>query len=62
MDKLILGAIGTAIGYLLKYFLDKRKEAESIRIASRRDHYRSLLLCLKSLSEGRRDNDELLRF
>jgi hypothetical protein len=54
--------IGTAIGYLLKDYLDRRKEAEIRRIADRRDHYRNLMLCLKSLAEGRRDNDELLRF
>lgn len=57
----ILG-IGTAAGYFLKDRLDRRKEAETKRMADRRDHYRNLILCLKSLAEGRRDNDEMLRF
>jgi hypothetical protein len=54
--------IGTAIGYLLKDYLDRRKEAEIRRVADKRDHYHKVILCLKSLAEGRRDNDELLRF
>ena len=57
----VLG-VGTAAGYFLKDFLDRRKEVEIKRIADRRDHYRNLILCLKSLSEGQRDNDKLLRF
>ena len=60
--KLSLTGIGIAIGYFLKDYLDRRKEAEAKRITDRRDHYRNLILCLKSLSEGKRDNDELLRF
>ena len=60
--KLALTGFGIAVGYFLKDYLDRRKEAEARRIADRRDHYRNLMLCLKSLSEGRRDNDELLRF
>jgi hypothetical protein len=57
-----LTGVGVAIGYFLKDFIDRRKEAETARIADRRDHYRTLMLCLKSLSEGQRDKDELLRF
>jgi hypothetical protein len=57
-----LTGVGIAIGYFLKDFIDRRKEAETARIADRRDHYRTLMLCLKSLSEGQRDKDELLRF
>jgi hypothetical protein len=60
--KLGLTGFGIFVGYLLKDYLDRRKEAEARRIADRRDHYRNLMLCLKSLSEGLRDNDELLRF
>ncbi len=60
--KLVLLGLGTAVGYLLKQYLDRRKEVEVARIADRRDHYRNLMLCLKSLSEGRHDNNALLRF
>jgi len=60
--KLGLAGFGIVVGYLLKDYLDRRKEAEVRRIADRRDHYRNLILCLKSLSEGQRNNDELLRF
>lgn len=57
----VLG-IGAVVGYFLKDYLDRRKEAEVRRIADRREHYQNLILCLKSLSEGQRDNDKLLRF
>ena len=60
--KLGMLGIGTAVGYFLKDYLDRRKEAEIRRIADRREHYQNLILCLKSLSEGQRDNDKLLRF
>ncbi|MDH2918757.1 MAG: hypothetical protein PXX73_06155 [Sideroxydans sp.] len=54
--------VGTVIGYFLKDYIDRRKEAEARRVADRREHYRNLILCLKSLSEGSRDNDKLLSF
>jgi len=60
--KLAFLGVGTIAGYFLKDYLDRRKEMETKRIADRRDHYRNLVLCLKSLSRGNRDNDELLRF
>lgn len=60
--QLVIGGFGIGVGYFLKDHLDRRKEAELKRIADRRDHYRSLMLCLKSLAEGQRDKDELLRF
>jgi hypothetical protein len=60
--KLAFTGVGIAIGYLLKDHFDRRKEAEAARIADRRDHYRNLVLCLKSLNEGQRDKAELLRF
>ena len=63
-ELIVLGltGVGIAIGYFLKDSIDRRKEAETARIADRRDHYRNLMLCLKSLSEGQRDRAELLRF
>ena len=60
--KLAFTGFGIAIGYFLKNYLDRRKETEIKRIADRRDHYRNLILCLKSISEGQRDKDELLMF
>lgn len=60
--KLGMVGIGAAVGYFLKDYLDRRKETEMRRITDRRDHYQNLILCLKSLSEGQRDKDELLRF
>ena len=60
--KALLLGVGTFVGYFLKYYLDRLKELEISRRADRRDHYRNLILCLKSLGEGKRDNDELLRF
>ena len=59
---LVLLGIGTVFGYFLQHYLERRKELEIQRIVDRRDHYRNLVLCLKSISEGKRDNDELLRF
>jgi hypothetical protein len=59
---LVLTSVGAVVGYFLKDYLDRRKEAELRRIADRREHYRDLVLCLKSLSEGKRDKEELLRF
>ena len=57
-----IAGVGTVIGYFLKDYIDRRKEAEARRVADRREHYRNLILCLKSLSEGSRDNDKLLSF
>jgi len=49
----LLGPAGGAIGgYLLKYFLDKRGEAESRRYRDKRQHYRNLILAIKKLAEG----------
>ncbi|MGB7650771.1 MAG: hypothetical protein WBL62_06230 [Gallionella sp.] len=59
---LVIGGVGTLIGYFLKYYIDRLKEAEVRRIADRREHYRNLILCLKSLNEGSRDNDKLRSF
>jgi len=48
----VFGAIGAVLGYLFKFYLDRRKAAEERAFADKRDHYRNLLLCLKSLREG----------
>ena len=60
--KLAILGIGTLAGYFLKDYLDRRKEAEVRRIADRRDHYRTLVLGLKAISEGQRDKEESLWF
>ncbi len=56
------GLIGTAAGavggYLLKYFLDKRGEAESRRFKDKREHYRNLILAIKLLAERDRDGEK----
>ena len=57
-----IGGFGAVVGYFLKDYLDRRKEAEIRRIEDVRNHYINLMLCMKALSEGRRDKDELLRF
>lgn len=60
--KVILLGFGALAGYFLKHYLDRSRESEMARRADRRDHYRNLVLCLKSLSDGKRDHDDLLRF
>jgi len=62
LAKLLLTGLGVAIGYFLKAYFDRRKDTEAARVADRREHYRNLVLCLKSISEGQRDKVELLRF
>jgi len=46
-------AFGGAAGYLLKFYLDRRNAEEERAFADKREHYRNLLLCLKSLREGK---------
>lgn len=58
--KLLSAAFGAAAGYLLKFYLDKRKAAEERSFADKRDHYRNLLLCLKSLREGNSEHMDML--
>ncbi len=60
--QLLSAAFGAVAGYLLKFYLDRRKAAEERAFADKRDHYRNLLLCLKSLREGKSENTELLWF
>jgi hypothetical protein len=55
-------ACGGAAGYLLKFYLDRRKAVEERAFADKREHYRNLLLCLKSLREGKSEHTELLWF
>jgi len=59
---IVIGLIGGILGFLIKDYLDRRRELESQRIVDRREHYRNLLLCLKSLNEGKREHIELLSF
>jgi hypothetical protein len=54
------GAIGAVLGYLFKFYLDRRKAAEERTFADKREHYRNLLLCLKSLREGSSEHTEML--
>ena len=49
-------------GYVLKYLLDKRGEAESRRFSDKREHYRNLILTIKGLAEGGRDNEAVFWF
>ncbi len=58
--KLLSAAFGAAAGYLLKFYLDKRKAAEERSFADKRDHYRNLLLYLKSLREGNSEHMDML--
>jgi hypothetical protein len=62
LPHLLTLAFGGVSGYLLKFWLDRRAERERLRHGEKQPHYRNLLLCLKSLSEGRRANDQLLMF
>ena len=60
--QLLSAAFGAVAGYLLKFYLDRRKAAEERSFADKRNHYRNLILCLKSLREGKSENTELLWF
>ena len=56
----LIAFVGAVAGYLLKFYLDRQKAAEERAFADKREHYRNLLLCLKSLREGKGENTELL--
>lgn len=56
---LIFGAIG---GYFIKYYLDKKSESETRAFKDKREHYRNLILCLKSLREGESQHVDLFFF
>lgn len=53
-------AFGGVAGYLLKFYLDRRNAAEERAFADKREHYRNLLLCLKSLREGKSEHTDML--
>jgi len=58
--QLLSAAFGAVAGYLLKFYLDRRKAAEERAFVDKREHYRNLLLCLKSLREGESKHTEML--
>jgi len=58
--QLLSAAFGAVAGYLLKFYLDRRTAAEERAFAGKREHYRNLLLCLKSLREGKSEHTEML--
>ncbi|MGH6904204.1 MAG: hypothetical protein ACREIR_15830 [Geminicoccaceae bacterium] len=60
--QLVSASLGAVAGYLLKFYLDRRKAAEERAFVDKREHYRNLLLCLKSLREGKSEHTELLWF
>jgi hypothetical protein len=60
--KLIFGLIGAVIGFVVKDYLDRKRDIEVQRISDRREHYKTLLLCLKSLSEGNRESEAVLKY
>jgi len=60
--QLLSAAFGAVAGYLLKFYLDRRKVAEERAFVDKREHYRNLLLCLKSLREGKSEHIGLLWF
>jgi len=60
--QLLSGAFGAVAGYLLKFFLDRRKAMEERAFTDKREHYRNLLVCLKSLREGKSEHTDLLWF
>jgi hypothetical protein len=58
-----VGAIAVAaLVAMLTYVLDKRKAAHERLAASKMEHYKNLVLCLKNLREGRSEHVELLWF
>ncbi|MBI5215600.1 MAG: hypothetical protein HY960_07580 [Ignavibacteriae bacterium] len=59
---IIIGLFGGVIGYMAKYVLDKRSESETRIYMDKREHYRNLLLCIKSLSEQKTENIELFYY
>jgi hypothetical protein len=48
MVTVVVAGIGAAIAY----YFDRRKVAEEPTYAEKREHYKSLILCLKNLREG----------
>lgn len=60
--ELVIAAAGATAGYLLKFYLDRTRAVEQRGFRDKRRHYRNLLLCLKSLREGKAEHHELLWF
>lgn len=58
--QLLSAAFGAAAGYWLKFYFDQRKAREERAFADKRNHYRTLLLCLKSLREGNSEHTDML--
>ena len=56
---LLFGGMG---GYLIKYYLEKKSESETRIFKDKREHYRNLLLCLKSFREGESEHIDLFFF
>jgi hypothetical protein len=50
---------GGIVGYFVKYYLDKKSESETRAFKDKREHYRNLILCLKSLREGESEHINL---
>jgi hypothetical protein len=50
---------GGIVGYFVKYYLDKKSESETRAFKDKREHYRTLILCLKSLREGESEHINL---
>jgi hypothetical protein len=53
---------GGIAGYFIKYLLDKKSESETRIFQDKKDHYRTLILCIKSLSEDESKHMKLLLF
>ena len=62
VDPLPALLVGGISGYVVKYVLDKKSESETRKFKDKREHYRSLILCLKSLREGQSVNIDLFFF
>jgi hypothetical protein len=50
----IFGGVCGLAGFGIKYLFDKRGEAESRRFADKREHYRTFILMIKEMAEGRK--------
>ena len=60
--QILITALGGVAGYFIKFYLDGLKSKEERAFSDKREHYRNLILCLKSLSEGQSNNNDLLWF
>jgi hypothetical protein len=60
--QLLFILLASIFGYFVRYFLDKKSESETRRFKDKREHYRNLILCLKSLREGESAHLDLFFF